>query len=108
MVVLFLVSLRKMENSCEDRLAFSHLLESLYTHSSYQVQLHDSTIFLDALTSFLYKIKLRINPYIVFIQILGHRHTDKEWRVEPEFYIIVLVNTILKQEEIHIALEIHE
>lgn len=64
------------------------------------------TIVLDTLTPFFYEVKLRINPLLILIQIFGHWHTNKQWCFEPELYIIVIINAILKQEKIYIAFEI--
>ena len=65
-----------------------------------------STELFDAFAPLFYEIKLRINPRLVFIQIFGHWHTDEQWSFEPEHYIVVIINTILKQEKIDIAFKI--
>ena len=51
------------------------------------------------------KVDFRVNPFMVFIQSLRHRHADKQRGVETIKNIIVLVNAILKQKEINIAFE---
>ena len=65
-------------------------------------------ILLNPPPSFCYEIDLRINPYTVFIYSLWHRHADESRCFKCELNFVVVVNTILKQEEINITFKVNK
>ena len=65
-------------------------------------------ILFNSFTSFIHKIQLSLNPSIVFFKRFWHRMRLENRCIKPNPHFIVIINTVLEQEEIHISLKVSE